>query len=90
MLRPGYKAPSHIDIGGELLEEVHDKITEKMNTELEGKDLTMMQDGWSDVHNTPAIATTIHCKEKSFVLSAIETGANKKTASYCTTVALMQ
>lgn len=49
--------------------------------------MTMMQDGWSDIHNTPVIASSLHCGEKSFFLSANDTGAHKKTASFCASLA---
>ena len=41
----------------------------------------------SDIHNTPVIATRLHCDGSAYFLSAIDTGTNKKTASYCTSVA---
>lgn len=87
MLRPGYQAPTRKALAGDLLDSVHEKITCSMKEELKGKEVTMMQDGWSDIHNTPVIASTLHCQEKSYFLSAVDTGANKKTAEYCTSVA---
>ena len=47
----------------------------------------MMQDGRSDIHNTPVIATSLHTDGAAFFLTAVETGRNKKTAAYCTSVA---
>ena len=43
----------------------------------------MIQDGWSDIHNHPVIATSIHTGSKRYFLNAVDTGPNKKTASYC-------
>ena len=46
-----------------------------------------MQDGWSDIHNHPVIATSLSTSSKTYFLSATETGMNKKTAQYCTDLA---
>ena len=43
----------------------------------------MVQDGWSDIHNTPIIANSLHTEGSAYFLSAVDTGTNKKTASYC-------
>ena len=40
-----------------------------------------------DIHNTPVIATSLQCEGKSYFLSAVDAGTNKKTAAYCTSVA---
>ena len=41
----------------------------------------MIQDGWSDIHNNPVIATSIHTGSETYFLNAVDTGPNKKTAS---------
>lgn len=87
MLRPGYQGPNRKDLGGALLDTVHEKLVSHVKTEVEGKDVVMMQDGWSDIHNTPVIATSLHTGEKSYFMTAVETGTNKKTADYCTSIA---
>ena len=87
MLRPGYKPPNRASIGGQLLDQVHDKITTKVSDEMKGKDVVLIQDGWSDIHNTPVIATSLQCEGKAYFMSAIDTGTNKKTAAYCTSIA---
>ena len=46
-----------------------------------------MQDGWSDIHNTPVIAGNVHTGEKSYFIFAIDTSTNRKTADYCATLA---
>lgn len=40
-----------------------------------------------DIHNTPVMATSLQCEGKSYFLSAVDAGTNKKTAAYCTSVA---
>ena len=37
---------------------------------------------WSDIHNNPVIATSIHTGSKTYFLNAVDTGTNKKTASF--------
>jgi len=58
-----------------------------MKTDLDGRNVTVMQDGLSDIHNTPVIACNVRTGNKSFFISAIDTGTNKKTADYCVTQA---
>ena len=52
MLRPGYTPPNRKDIGGHLLDKVHNKITTQVSAEMKGKEVVLIQDGWSDIHNT--------------------------------------
>ena len=43
--------------------------------------MTLIQDGCSDIHNNPVIATSIHTGLKFlkiYLLNAVESGANKK------------
>ena len=83
LLRPGYSSPNRKDISGRLLDIVHDRIRQHIVKEIQNKDVTLIQDGWSDIHNHPVIATSIHTGSKSYFLNAVDTGPNKKTASYC-------
>ena len=46
MLRPGYSPPNCKDIGGHLLDQVHEKIASNVSTELQGKEVVLIQDGW--------------------------------------------
>ena len=55
---------------------------------LEGKDVTLVQDGWSDIHNSPVIAHCVHTGERSYFLNSVDTESNKKTATYCTSLAI--
>ena len=71
MLRPGYLVTSRKMLGGELLEQVHNKMISKGKDELAGREVTLTQDGWSDIHNSPVIATSIHSRGKSYFLSAV-------------------
>ena len=63
MLRPGYQGPTRKDLGGPLLETVHERLVQHMKTEVQGEHVVMMQDGWSDIHNTPGLGwdeTVLH------------------------------
>lgn len=74
-------------ISGHFLGGVHEKLTMKMKRELKGKDVVMMQDSWSYIHNAPVIATSLQAEGSVYFLSAVDVGTNKKTAGYCTSVA---
>lgn len=86
-LRPGYKPPSRKNLANDLLEKVTAEIEESAVEKIAGKTVTLMQDGWSNVHNDPVIANSIFCNGKSVFLSAIDCGKNKKTSEYCTNLA---
>jgi len=63
---------------------VNTELEENVKTELEGDEVTLIQDGWSNIHNDPVIASCLHVAGKTpYYLSAVDTGSNKKTASYC-------
>ena len=83
MLRPGYYSPKRKDIGGYLLDKVHDKVTGNMKSMIQGKDAVLVQDGWSDIHNSPVIASSLHVDNKSYLFSATEAGSNKKIFIQC-------
>jgi len=56
VLWPGYDPPNRKQFGDLL-----NKIQDEAQTELKGKTVTLMQDGWSDIHNTPVIANVVYC-----------------------------
>lgn len=87
MLRPGYRPPNRKAIGGVLLDNVYDSLQKDMAPHLKDKPVTLIQDGWSDIHNSPVIAHCIHTGSKAYFLSSDETGANKKTSDYCAELA---
>ncbi|GBN78162.1 hypothetical protein AVEN_8209-1 [Araneus ventricosus] len=55
-----------------------------MTSAFENKECTLMEDGWSNIHNEPVIASYLHADGKSYFLKAQECGSNKKTAEFCT------
>ena len=63
-------------------------MTEAAASVLKEKDATLVQDGWSDIHNSPVIAHSVHTGEKSYFVNSVDTGTNKKTATYCATLAV--
>ena len=86
-LRPGYTPPSRKQISGPLLDDVFNGINDSMADQLKGKKVTLLQDGWSDIHNNPVIAHSLHTGNSVHFVSAVETGSNKKTAAFCTSLA---
>jgi len=83
ILRPGYEPPNRKQLSGNLLDKIHNEIMDQTQSELKGKTVTLMQDGWSDVHNTPIIANVLSTGESSYFLSTIDSGCNVKSADYC-------
>ena len=54
-----------------------------MKAQLDGKIVTMQQDGWSTIHNDPVIATSVTCAGRAFFIDAKETKTANKTADKC-------
>lgn len=83
-LRPGYKPPTRFALADKHLDQVCDEMEEKMKLELDGKTVTLVEDGWSNIHNDPVVATCITTANgQSFFLDAHDTGAMQKTAENC-------
>ena len=82
-LHPGYKPPTRKTLGSTLLDRTHTKLQSSMKAKLEGKIVTMQQDGWSTLHNDPVIATSVTCEDNGYFIDAQYTGDNHKNADYC-------
>lgn len=50
---------------------------------LNGKNVTLVQDGWSNIHNDPVLATCVTTDTGTFFLDATDTGSLPKTADNC-------
>lgn len=87
-LRPGYDPPSRKRIAGELLQKVNEELLTNAKNKLDGKTVTLIQDGWSSIHNDPVIANCISTGHESYFLSSVDTTTNKKTADYCLQLAV--
>ena len=88
MLRGGsYQIPSRKQLSTTLLDKVYTECKEILATNLKGKEVTLIQDGWSNVHNQPIIASCLHDGTKSYFVRSVDTGSEKKTADYCTKIA---
>ena len=82
MLRPGYKPPSRLDVGGPLLEKVYDEDIEKCKKQLSGRSVTLDIDGWSNVHNEPVICASLIVDKKSYLVKTVDTSGKPHTADY--------
>ena len=76
LLRPGYSPPNRKYLAGHLLNSVYEQVNEHIVEDTRGKDVTLVQDGWSDIHNNPVIATSIHTGSKTYFLNAVDTSSN--------------
>lgn len=81
-LRPGYHVPSRKALAGTLLDEVVAEVEEETKKTLEGKNVTLIEDGWSNIHNDPVIASSLHVSGKTVFLDAVDSGTNVKNAEY--------
>lgn len=88
-LRPGYTPPNRRALSGEMLDSMEAKISTNMAEQLKGQTVTLIQDGWSNIHNQPVLANCLFDGKHVYFLSAFNTGSNEKTATYCKEVAKM-
>lgn len=87
-LRPGWKPATRKELAGALLDQTYEQLNEAMFNKLENRDVTLVQDGWSDIHNNPVIATCVHDGSNSYFVHAENTGTSKKTSAFCAELAL--
>ena len=81
--RPGLgsmKVLSRKMLSGTLLDGTYKDVISKMKTVLKGNFCVLSQDGWSNIHNHPIVATTIHYNGETYPLDFIDTGSETKTA----------
>ena len=83
MARGGsYNPPTRQALSGKLLDNVSEDCEEVIKENLNGRQVTLVQDGWSNVHNNPIIGSCLHTGKKAFFVRAVDTGSEKKTAEY--------
>ena len=70
-------------LAGPLLTETTEVMQDAMRQQLLGKDCTLIEDGWSNIHNDPVSGMCLHVENEAFFLEAVDTTSNKKTAEYC-------
>jgi len=79
IIQPGYTPPSHKAIGGILLDNVHDQLTQDGRDSVSGETATLVQVGWSNIHNEPIVASCLQVDNKSFQLDSCDTGSMTKS-----------
>ena len=89
MMRPGVgdQLLNKKKLAGPSLDKEYDKIDGEMRINLQGKDVVLSQDGWSNVRREPIIASCIHVPGHSFLHDAIDVGDVTKSAEYCADLA---
>ncbi|XP_071035372.1 uncharacterized protein [Parasteatoda tepidariorum] len=87
-MRPGYSGPTRTDLGGKLLDEVHENIEDEIKKEMQSvATVTLLLDGWSNINRDAVLATCVHTGNSSFLLNAVDCESNKKTSEYCAELA---
>ena len=85
IIRPGYTPPSRKGIAGSLLGKVYGELRGDMKEEaVSGKTATLVENGWSNSHNEPVIASCLQVKNNVYFLDSHDTGSMTKSAEYCT------
>lgn len=74
-------------LSGTLLDEVEARCKKNLSSIVMGKNAVLSQDGWSDAHQEPVIAASLHCEGKTYPLDFETTGAETKSATFCAQLA---
>lgn len=82
-IRPQYKVPTRFELADGLLKSTYDEVKQSVRNDLKGKEVTILQDGWSTNQNSPVIAHSVSTGTKSYFIKAENAGTNKKDAEYC-------
>lgn len=84
LLRPGYKPPTRHEIANELLNEVYLSVRQNIEKDLKGKIVSMVMDGWSNLHVEPIICISITDVSEGNIhlIDTIDTAENRHTADY--------
>lgn len=83
-LRPSYTPPNRKALAGPLLDKVYLDVKDEMSKDISpAQALTICQDGWSNIHNDPIIAHSLHDGKKAYLLNIEDTGSDQKTANFC-------
>lgn len=88
LLRPGYTPPSRKDIAGSLLDKVYEELRGDMKEAVSGKTATLVEDGWSNIHNEPVIASCLQVENSVYFLDSHDTGSMTKSAENCKVLCL--
>ena len=79
-----YKAPGRTTLAGPLLDKCKEGLSAAVKRDLKGVDsATLVQEGWSNIHNEPVVAHSICCNSKSYILNAVPTYDMEKSAENC-------
>jgi hypothetical protein len=82
-LRPSYTLPSRWIVGERLLNRVYSKVKAQVADELNGKNVSVIQDGVTTKNKQPLIAHAVSTGNKTFFIEAQSAEENSKTAEYC-------
>ena len=90
LLRPGYKPPTRYEIANELLDEVYTSVRQNIEKDLNGKIVSMVMDGWSNLHIEPIVCISVTNVSEGNIhsIDTIDTGENRHTADYLLNLAV--
>ena len=88
MLRPGYHPPNRHKVSNGLLDELYDSMQSECTEQLVGKNVSMMLDGWSNIHNEPVVCVSATTSNgDSYLTETVDTSGHAHTAEYLQEVA---
>jgi len=88
LLRPGYQPPSRHDVAGPLLCHIHQQLEKECQGKLEGENVSMALDGWTNIRNEPIVCVCVTTSDgKIYPTMTVNTSGHSHTASYLAEVA---
>ena len=66
-----------------LASNVHRVLEATMKEAIKGKTATLVEDGWSNIHNKPVVASCLQVGKDVYFLESCDTGAMTKSEENC-------
>ena len=81
LLWPGYKPPTRKQLGGNILDQVHNTVLGDSKEQLEGQTAAMCLDGWSNVCNEPIVCASAALPTgATYLIDSVDTSGSPHTA----------
>lgn len=87
-LRSGYTSPNRRNLANKLLDKIYITTQEEAKNKLNGKSVTLIQDGWSGIHNEPVSASCVSDGKKFFFFVIKRNWFQSKNDKYCLDLAV--
>ena len=87
-MHPGYNPPSRQKHSNEILNECHESLVQSCKGSMEGKEVPLCLDGWTNVSNDSIISSSFIHNGKVYIAETTDASAVKHTSDNLAEIAL--